>query len=60
MRHVLGMHTLETVKSDLEKAAKGLSNRTSNARAEAFWFLSYARLTDEARTYLQDYVKQGA
>jgi len=56
MQHVLGTHTLETVKWDLEKAAKGLSNRTSSARAEAFWFLSYARLTAEAREFLQQYV----
>ena len=60
MQHVLGTHTLETVKHDLEKAARGGSNRSSSARAEAFWFLSYARLTDEARAYLNEYVKQSA
>jgi hypothetical protein len=60
MQHVLGTHTLETVKRDLEKAAQGLSTRTSSARAEAFWFLSYARLTVEAKAYLQQYVKGGA
>lgn len=57
MRHVLGTHTIETVKGALEKAAQGLSNRAPSARAEAFWLLSYARLTDEARVYLQQYVK---
>lgn len=59
MQHVMGTHTLETVKWDLEKAAKGLSKRSSSARAEAFWFLSYARLTVEAKAYLQQYVNEG-
>jgi hypothetical protein len=59
MRSAMGLHTVETVKLDLEKATKGLSTRTSSARAEAFWLLSYARLTDEARAFLQQYVKRG-
>ena len=50
MQHVLGTHTLETVKRDLEK--------TENPRAKAFSLLSYCRLTDEAREYLQNYVKR--
>jgi len=45
---VRGLHTLETVKSDLAKA--------ENPRAKAFDFLSYARLTDEARAYLQQFI----
>ena len=43
---VRGLHTLETVRADLAKAA--------NPRAKAFDLLSYARLTDEARTYLKE------
>jgi hypothetical protein len=57
MQHVLGTNTLETVKRDLEKAARGLSTRTSSARAEAFWLLSYSRMTAEAKAYLEQYVK---
>ncbi len=56
MQSVLGLHTLQTVKWDLEKATRGKSNRTSSARAEAFWLLSYSRMTDEAREYLQEFV----
>jgi hypothetical protein len=46
---VRGLRTLETVKSDLAKA--------SNPRAKAFEFLAYARLTEEVRLYLQQYVR---
>jgi hypothetical protein len=46
---VRGLHTAETVKSDLAKA--------TNPRAKAFDLLAYARLTDEARAYLQQYVR---
>lgn len=47
-----GLHTLETVQLDLSRA--------ENPRAKAFNFLSYSRLTDEARAYLQHYVAAGA
>lgn len=47
-QEVRGLHTLETVKWDLEKAP--------NPRAKAFSFLSYSRLTDDARAYLQQFV----
>lgn len=46
---VRGLHTVETVKWALDEAA--------NPRAKAFDLLSYSRLTDEARAYLQQYVR---
>ena len=48
---VRGLRILETVKIDLSE--------TANPRAKAFWLLSYARLTDEARAYLKQYVAEG-
>lgn len=46
---VRGLHTVETVQWKLQDA--------KNPRAEAFSLLNYSRLTDEARAYLQQYVK---
>jgi hypothetical protein len=43
-----GLHTLETVERDLTNA--------ENPRTKAFLLLAYARLTDEARAYLERYV----
>lgn len=47
---VRGLHTLETVKHDIESS--------ENHRARAFFMLSYFRLTDEARAYINQLVKR--
>lgn len=47
---VRGLHTLETVKWALEKA--------DNPRAKAFSLLDYSSLNDEARAYLQKFIKE--
>lgn len=49
-KEIRGLNTIETVKRDLEIA--------TNPRVKAFSLLSYSRLTDEAREYLQNYVNQ--
>lgn len=46
---VRGLHTVQTVQWALEEA--------KNPRAKAFELLAYSRLNDEARAYLQQYVK---
>lgn len=47
---VRGLHTVQTVEWALRDAA--------NPRAKAFSLLNYSRLTDEARAFLQEYVKR--
>lgn len=49
-QEVRGLQTVQTVEWKLRDA--------KNPRAEAFGLLSYSRLTDEARAYLQEYVKR--
>lgn len=46
---VRGLHTAQTAQWALEAA--------TNPRAKAFDLLSYARLTDEAKAYLQQFIQ---
>lgn len=48
---VCGLHTVQTVKWVLEESDK--------PRAKAFSLLAYSRLDDDARNYLNDFVKNG-